>query len=296
MDRRLGALGVSYWNTNVLRRFSRWAVIPDAWTVLVDRRQQVWAGTRDEGLYEFQTNQFRPRDPARKFSGRKFLRCLKTVTASCGLARKAASRNFDGQKWKLFTTRDGLSGNAVRAIAQDADGNLWIGTENHGLNYFANGKFVSCPKIGGRPARQTTSPAFMWTRTTCLWVGTYGHGLARLQNGKWTSPLRPTNGLASDSISYVIEDAAGDLWIGSNMGLMRIQKKSLDDFAAGKTSSVSCRTYGKTDGLPDARMFRRLAARRPARGDGKLCFPNHQRRGLRESGANQTRICSRRRF
>ena len=38
------------------------------------------------------------------------------------------------------------------------------------------------------------------------------------------------NGLASDSISYIIEDDAGYLWIGSNAGLMRIPKKSLERF------------------------------------------------------------------
>ena len=34
------------------------------------------------------------------------------------------------------------------------------------------------------------------------------------------------------------------------MGLMRIQKKSLNDFANGKTNSIFCRTYVETDGLP----------------------------------------------
>ena len=39
--------------------------------------------------------------------------------------------------------RDGLSGNIVRAIAEDAGGNLWVGTENRGLNCFKDGKFTS---------------------------------------------------------------------------------------------------------------------------------------------------------
>ena len=82
-----------------------------------------------------------------------------------------------------------------------------------------------------------------------MWVGTSGHGLARFQNGKWTR-YSTDNGLASNSIGYIIEDDGGYLWIGSNAGLMRIQKKSLNDFALGTANSISCRTYGETDGLP----------------------------------------------
>ncbi|HSY74650.1 MAG TPA: ATP-binding protein, partial [Dongiaceae bacterium] len=95
---------------------------------------------------------------------------------------------------------------------------------------------------------------------------------ARFQNGKWIH-FSTANGLASDSISYIIEDDGGDLWVGSNMGLMRIKKKSRDDFADGKINSISCRTYGKTDGLPTRECSggSQPAALRAA--DGKLFFP-----------------------
>ena len=37
---------------------------------------------------------------------------------------------FDGKRWQNFTTRDGLAGNIVYAITQDARGALWFGTSN----------------------------------------------------------------------------------------------------------------------------------------------------------------------
>ncbi|HTV76426.1 MAG TPA: ATP-binding protein, partial [Candidatus Baltobacteraceae bacterium] len=64
-----------------------------------------------------------------------------------------------------------------------------------------------------------------------------------------------------------------NLWVGSNMGLMRIPKKSLDDFANGKINFVSCRTYGKTDGLPTRECSsgsQPAAIRAP---NGRLFFP-----------------------
>ena len=37
---------------------------------------------------------------------------------------------FDGRKWRNYTTRDGLAGNIVYSIAQDPKGRLWFGTSN----------------------------------------------------------------------------------------------------------------------------------------------------------------------
>ncbi len=42
---------------------------------------------------------------------------------------------FDGQSWKNYTVQDGLAGDIVYSIAQDAAGVLWIGT-NSGLSRF----------------------------------------------------------------------------------------------------------------------------------------------------------------
>ena len=81
------------------------------------------------------------------------------------------------------------------------------------------------------------------------------------------------DGLASNSIDYIIEDDAGCLWIGSNAGLMRIQTRSLNDFAHGTANLISCRTYVETDGLPTRECSagsQPAACRAP---DGRLYFP-----------------------
>jgi ligand-binding sensor domain-containing protein len=37
---------------------------------------------------------------------------------------------FDGKRWTNFTTKDGLAGNIVYSMAQDAKGVFWFGTNN----------------------------------------------------------------------------------------------------------------------------------------------------------------------
>ena len=263
------AHGVSYLLTNSIQDFGV-SRNQSAWTVLVDHRQQVWVGTLDEGLFQFQTNHFVP-VPGAENLGRQIFALFESRNGPLWAGTQNGLACWNGKDWKLFTTRDGLSENVIRAIAEDADGNLWVGTEKQGLNSFKDGKFIPYQASENGLPGNDISCVYADTNGV-LWVGTAGHGLARFKNGNWTR-YSTDNGLASDSISYLAEDDAGYLWIGSNMGLMRIQKKSLNDFSDGTTNSISCRTFTETDGLPTREC---TAGSQPAAilaHDGKLFFP-----------------------
>jgi ligand-binding sensor domain-containing protein/signal transduction histidine kinase len=261
--------GLSYAITNSVQDFGIGSR-SNAWSVLVDNRQQVWAGTRDEGLFQFQTDHFQPA-PGAEILGPWIYALFQDHLGQLWAGTQNGLAQWNGQSWKMFTTRDGLSGNAVRAIAEDADGNLWVGTENQGLDFFKDGKFTAYQKSeNGLPGNDIS--CLYVDKDGALWVGTFGHGLARFFHGKWTS-YSARNGLASDSISYLIEDDENYFWIGSNAGLMRLAKKSLNDFADGNLKMISCRTYGKADGLPtrECSIGAQPAAIRTH--DGRLWFP-----------------------
>jgi ligand-binding sensor domain-containing protein/signal transduction histidine kinase len=263
------AHGVSYWITNSVQDFgvSRYQ---SAWTVLVDHKQQVWVGTLDEGLFLFHTNHFQP-VPGAKILGQQIFALFEDHTGQLWVGTKNGLVRWNGQDWKIYTTRDGLSENIIRAVTEDAEGNLWIGTESQGLNFFKAGEFISFQATGNGLPGNDISCLYL-DRDGVLWVGTSGHGLARFYKGKWTR-YSTDNGLASNSIDYIIEDGAGCLWIGSNAGLMRIQKQSLNEFASGTADLISCRTYVETDGLPTRECS---AGSQPAAcrtRDGRLWFP-----------------------
>ncbi len=264
-----GALGASYWQTNSLQDFHV-GRSQNAWTVLVDHEQHVWIGTWEEGLFQFQTNHFQPA-PGAEILGQRIFALFQDHGGQLWAGTQNGLARRDGQSWKVFTTRDGLSENTIRAIAEDADGKLWVGTESGGLNFFKARKFISYQQAeNGLPGNDIS--ALYLDKDDVLWVGTFGHGLARLQHGRWTR-YSTRDGLASNSIGYIIEDDAGNLWIGSNAGLMRIGKKSLKDYVPGTTNSISCRTYGEADGLPtrECSIGAQPAAIRTQ--DGQFWFP-----------------------
>jgi len=263
------AQGVTYWTTNRAQDFGVGRG-SNAWTVLVDHSQQVWAGTRGEGLFRFQTNHFEPAAGA-EIPGRQIFALFEDHLGQLWAGTRNGLACWNGQGWKLYTTRDGLAENIVRAIAEDAAGNLWIGTENRGLDFFAAGKFLPYPAMeNGLPGNDIS--CLYLDPAGVLWVGTAGHGLARFHQGKWTG-YSTDDGLASNSIDYLIEDDQGYLWIGSNAGLMRIKKDLLNRFVPGRGNLVSCRTYVETDGLPTRECSagsQPAACRTP---EGRLWFP-----------------------
>jgi signal transduction histidine kinase len=105
-----------------------------------------------------------------------------------------------------------------------------------------------------------------------LWIGTRGNGLARFAKNQWTH-YTTSEGLAGNSIGYIVEDNETNLWLGSNSGLMRVAKKSLNDFANGVTHSITCRVYVEEDGLLTRECTEGSQPAACAETNGTLWFP-----------------------
>jgi signal transduction histidine kinase len=177
---------------------------------------------------------------------------------------------FDGTNWQTFTTKDGLSSDVVTAIREDHDGTLWIGTHRGGINLLRNGKFSALRKSGGAPSDDIA--ALVIDEQGVVWATTVASGLGRFHAGRWTH-FTTREGLPSNNLGYLLDDERGNLWIGSTLGLLRISKTALNDFADGKMSSVQCRAYGKSDGLPTAECSPAVQPAALRDESGTLWFP-----------------------
>ncbi len=92
-----------------------------------------------------------------------------------------ASREFQIDDWRVYTTEDGLPSSEIKAIAEDPDGNMWVGTEG-GLAQIA-------PHGGVAFAFTTRNSCLVDNRINSLlfddangelWIGTLD-GLSRLK-------------------------------------------------------------------------------------------------------------------
>ena len=250
--------GLTYALTNSTADF-RIGTKGNAWSVFVDRRQQVWAGTRDEGLFRFDAGSFQPVAGAQKI-GPQIFALFQSRDEKLWVGGQNGLGSFDGQKWKIFSTADGLPPNAVRALAEDVNSNLWIGTDGGGVFSLRDGKISAA----NAPVKDIS--CLLADQDGGLWAGTSGHGLARLAEGRWTG-FSAADGLTGDDIGYLVEDEFTNLWLGSYEGLMRVGEKSLVDFAGGTAKKISCRTFLTRECSAGAQP----AAIRTR--DGRLLFP-----------------------
>ncbi|WP_408952205.1 two-component regulator propeller domain-containing protein [Lysobacter sp. Hz 25] len=83
--------------------------------------------------------------------------------------------------------------------------------------------------------------------TATLWVGTYGGGLNRIRNGK-VQRYDSRNGLFDDTVSCILPDGQGRLWLGGNRGITVLPAPGE---AGAKIESVG---YAAGDGLVPAEI------------------------------------------
>jgi ligand-binding sensor domain-containing protein/signal transduction histidine kinase len=237
--------------------------------LLADGRGNIWAATFGGGLFCRTNGLFEPA-PGSDVMDPRVSALHQDRAGRIWAGTQHGLACWDGRAWRVFTTRDGLSADIVRAIADDAQGNLWIGTEGGGLNRLKEGKFSSFQKSNLFPSDNIS--ALYADRAGVLWIGTFGNGLIRFESNRWAN-YTTDDGLNGNGVAYIIEDDLGCLWIGSNAGLMRVKKSDLNDFAAGKLDFIPCHCYGERDGLPSSEctLGSQPAACRAA--DGSFWFP-----------------------
>jgi signal transduction histidine kinase/ligand-binding sensor domain-containing protein/DNA-binding response OmpR family regulator/HPt (histidine-containing phosphotransfer) domain-containing protein len=158
-----------------------------------------------------------------------------------------------------------MAGDELRALFEDPEGSLWIGTSGSGLAHLREGKFTPYGASEGLrgdltwsivPSRQggiwvgsdagvsqlrdgrvvnVTEPlglgdvrirSVLEDRNGALWFGSDGRGLFRLQDGKLTRFGRD-NGLSGDSIKALVEDRRGRIWAGTNVSIDVIENGEL---------------------------------------------------------------------
>jgi signal transduction histidine kinase len=145
-----------------------------------------------------------------------------------------------------YMARDGLPDDFVNVIYEDRAGTLWIGTKS-GLASYSGGTFA--PVTGLRGSQIT---AIYQDEPGMLWVGTHDDGLTRLvrdQEGIKLTRYTTESGLYNNRAYQILSDDRGFLWLSCDLGLYRVRKQELSDFASGHRSHISSTHFGQADGL-----------------------------------------------
>ncbi len=185
-----------------------------AWSIAEDGQGGFWVGATG-GLNHWTHGVFTPlRDP--QWPKQPTIRTIlagRDGSLWIGVQGAGLTR-FKNGRFTEYTTRDGLSSNVVYALAEDDQGNLWIGTEV-GLSRLRKGQFTVYGKKDGLPASVRSVHV---ARDGGLWLGISG-GLARMSQNGVFSIVGPAQGFPGDQVQSFYEDGQGTLWIGTTAGL-----------------------------------------------------------------------------
>jgi ligand-binding sensor domain-containing protein/signal transduction histidine kinase len=126
---------------------------------------------------------------------------------------------------RVWQVRDGLPDQVVQAIVQTPDHYLWIGTTT-GLVRFDGRNFV--PYSGpGEEALRNGVTSLLVAHDQSLYIGTEGSGLLRYQNGRMQE-FSVESGLRIPIVRGLMQDRAGNLWVGADRGLYRANGNGFD--------------------------------------------------------------------
>ena len=165
------------------------------------------------------------------------LSALAYVSASIATLHAVDLRNvLTDYTLTSFGRKDGLAG-PVWAIAQGADGFLWLGTDE-GLIRFDGVRFVAWDQFGAAPLPRLTVRSLHVAHDKSLWVGFGAAGaIARIQ-GRNVRVYGESDGAATGAVTAMAEDRRHAMWVAGANGLFRLDNDRWQ-------------RLGSTQGLPE---------------------------------------------
>ena len=146
-----------------------------------------------------------------------------------GLADRTLARwDRKADRFRSYSSADGIPTAYPMAFAQSADGAVWIGFFGGGLARHRDGRIALFGEKDGLPSGSIR--ALHVDREGRLWIATSRAGLARVDRPSdgvpRFTPLGPAQGLSSGNAWSLAEDRAGRIYAGTERGLDRIDPSS----------------------------------------------------------------------
>lgn len=271
---------VKRWKDGVVTTYTRaHGLTSHIETIFEDANGSIWAAL-DDGMKQLREGRFGPAPLEADVTGLGVIYCLfgdREGNIWLGLQANGLAR-LRVKEISTISASDGLFNDSTRAVFEDRNGTLWIGTAA-GFSTFRDGRINNYPEAVG--VRLSSVRSFAedsegsvwigagedllvmrngiaarhpgWTARHeikvmyrdprgRIWIGTDGGGLFKFENGRFTN-YQASDGLAGDHIRGILLDRAGALWISCS-------GNGLSKFVDGKFTNYSSR-----DGLAGDRVL-----------------------------------------
>ncbi len=186
--------------------------------MLVDRQNQFWIGTYS-GLSRFEAGAFRNLGLPDE-SAYRIYAIFQDREDTIWIGSEEGLIRMTPKRFQTLTKKDGLAHNTVVSVCAGRDGSIWIGAWGGGVNRVRDGQITSVTKNDGLSSDFVMGMCA--GRDGSLWVGTdYGAALNQI-SAEHITQFGPEEGFVGNTATTaLLEDAGGNLWIGTRGGLYR---------------------------------------------------------------------------
>ena len=199
--------------------------------LLRDAGGRLWAGTAGAGLFEVLPGSVR-RSSLRRADGEGKLSVVSLLEDSRGrmwvgtLASGLLLYDRETDTAERYAPGSGreasMPSNVVQALAETADGTIWVGTQVGVCALRGAGRFEclgdDAPGLGAASVM-----ALHATDDGSLWIGTRTGFFHRDPFGETTAYTEGSSDLPGDLVTAITEDADGYLWLSTSRGLARFE-------------------------------------------------------------------------
>jgi signal transduction histidine kinase/DNA-binding NarL/FixJ family response regulator len=201
----------------------------------------MWIGTDGDGIYKFLTkerlfNSITYGQTDQGHLSQSIVRCIYEDDGKLYVGTRGGGLNILNNENQpentVYTTKDGLSNNAVLSINKDQRGNLWIGVDGEGIDMMEakTHRIFHFPRDleGAGRVNFASVYAICISSDNSIWLGTSGFGVVHLQihrhvNGKYVlgkyERIDSRNSKMKSNIVYsIVEEKPGIFWFGTRFG------------------------------------------------------------------------------
>jgi signal transduction histidine kinase/ligand-binding sensor domain-containing protein len=126
-----------------------------------------------------------------------------------------------GYTLAAWTQKDGLPAGFITALAQDAEGYLWVGT-SAGLFRFDGVRFTPWSDVGTTRLPSASIRALEADPDGTVWVGFSDNGSIARIDGATLRVFGTGEGLSASMVLLLVRDSDRELWAGTSDGLYRL--------------------------------------------------------------------------
>ena len=240
----------------------------EVWMVYGDARGVIWSSSYGLGLDRWNpetksfTHYVHDASDSSSFAGATAFIMYEDSRLNLWVGTDFGLNRYDPQtdSFSLYSPPDGRHV-VVRAIHEDTQGIVWVGTAENGLLYLDPDShkllpFMS-PDSTGHFLRNVHVSTLFVDSFGDMWIGT-DKGLHRRPGGTDGSSAETLesyyeqDGLSDNGVVGILEDDSGRLWITTSSGLTRMTR-NLD--AEGADADFRFRIFDVSDGLPSNTFY-----------------------------------------